>query len=346
MVTMKPSEVITLLSATIPACLPVLLTGSPGTGKTSLVEQAAAACDADVIVSHPVTADPTDAKGLPARISDTEAGFLPFGDLLRASKATKPTVWLLDDIGQAAPSVQASFMNLILARQSGGERISDFVTFVAATNRRADRAGVQGILEPVKSRFVTIVEVKADMQEWCGWAMTSGKISPNMIAFIRMKPDLLSAFVATADMTNSPSPRTWANAAKVEALKLPRDVEHAALSGSVGEGPATEYLAFRKLCSAMVSVDAILAAPKTAPLPKNASERYAICTGLAARANEKTLARIGQYAVRLADSDMGEFAALTIRDSIRRVPSLANLQDYVQLMCGPIGSLISGQTIA
>lgn len=341
---MKPSELFTLLKSMIKAQKPTLITGAPGVGKTEIVESACEAVDADIILSHPVTSDPTDAKGLPAKISDTEATFLPFGELLQAMKAEKPTVWFLDDLGQASPAVQAAFMQLILARRINGHKLPDCVTFVAATNRRADRAGVSGILEPVKSRFTTIVELKADMQEWCNWAIKKG-MPPTLIAFIRYRGDLLSAFSATADMTNSPTPRTWYNLSCVEALKLPQHIEHEAMCGSVGEGAAADYLAFRKMASALVSIDAILADPANAALPSKPGECYAIATGLAVRANEKNLSRIGAYATRLALDDKGEFAALTVRDCIRRVPALANTGDYVKLMCGPIGQLISGQSI-
>lgn len=341
---LKPMEVSTLLKACIPARMPVLLTGKPGVGKTELVEGATRACHAHLLLSHPVTSDPTDAKGLPAKISDTEAAFLPFGDLLTAMRATESTVWFLDDLGQAPASVQAAFMQLILARQINGHKIPDCVTFIAATNRRADKAGVAGILEPVKSRFDTIVEVDADKDSWCNWAIGKG-LPASLIAFIRFRPDLLSAFVASADMTNSPTPRTWYNLSKVEALKLPAAIEHVAMAGSVGEGAASEYLAFRKMAASLVSIDAILAAPDKAALPKKPSEAYAISTGLASRANDKTLGRIGVYLTRLAEDGQGEFSALAIRDCIRRTPALANTSTYVELMCGPIGQLISGQSI-
>ncbi len=73
--------------------------------------------------------------------------------------ATKLTACFIDDLGQATPAVQAAAMQLILARTLNGHRVSDHVVFIAATNRRTDRAGVSGILEPVKSRFATLVEL-------------------------------------------------------------------------------------------------------------------------------------------------------------------------------------------
>jgi hypothetical protein len=57
-------------------------------------------------------------------------------------------------------------MQLILARRVNSFTLPDCVSFVAASNRRQDKAGVTGILEPVKSRFATILEVSPDLDDW------------------------------------------------------------------------------------------------------------------------------------------------------------------------------------
>jgi hypothetical protein len=337
-----PSQLITLLSAAIPKRLPVLITGAPGVGKSDIVAQAATLTGSELILSHPAVADPTDAKGLPwPKAGQDEATFLPFGELARALKATSPTVWFLDDLGQATPAVQASFMQLILARRVNGHILPDCVTFVAATNRRADRAGVSGILEPVKSRFATIVELHPDVDSWSQWAF-SANIPSVLIAFLRFRPDLLSDFKPTADMSNSPMPRTWASLAKLEALTLPQQVELAAMSGAVGDGPAAEYIAFRRMFQSITSVDAILLDPKGVKLPTQPNEIYATCTALASKVTEQNISRIGIYATRLMDASRGEFAALLMRDCMRRNKKIQFTSDFIRLASGPLGDLFLG----
>ena len=256
-----PSQLVTLLTAAIPARLPVLITGSPGIGKTDITEQVKDILGYDLLTSHPVVSDPTDFKGLPfANNQSTQATFLPFGDLSIAINATRPLIWFFDDLGQAPQSVQAACMQLFLARRINGHFVSDFVTFIGATNRRTDRAGVSGILEPVKSRFASIVELTPDIDSWSQWAFGAG-IPATLIAFLRFRPDLLSNFQPTADMSNSPMPRTWANLAKLETLNLPAQVETAAMAGAVGEGAAVEYIAFRRMFQSLTSIDAILLDP-------------------------------------------------------------------------------------
>lgn len=339
---MRPTDLATFLAKTIPAGHPVLITGAPGIGKSDIVAQAAAAAGADMIVSHPAVADPTDAKGLPwAEAGATQATFLPFGELAAACKATHPTVWFLDDLGQASPAVQASFMQLLLARRVNGHVLPECVTFVAATNRRTDRAGVGGILEPVKSRFVAIVELQPTIDDWCQWAFTS-TVPAEVIAFLRFRPDLLSAFSASADLTQSPTPRTWSHVGKILALGLPAALQHEAIAGAVGEGAAVEFSAFLKLFAELPNIDAILLDPDAAKIPASPASLYAVSAALAMRANVQTFARIARFAERLMDAGKGEFSALLLRDAMRRDNGITQTAAFVKLTCGPLGQLVSG----
>lgn len=339
---MKPSDMSTFLARAIEKSLPVLITGAPGVGKSDIVAAAAAAAGADLILSHPAVADPTDAKGLPWVAPDgVSATFLPFGELAQATRATRRTVWFLDDLGQAPASVQASFMQLLLARRVNGHALPDCVTFVAATNRRTDRAGVSGILEPVKSRFAAIVELDVNLDDWCSWAFAHD-IPAELIAFLRFRSELLCKFEASADLTNSPVPRTWAHVAKLLALDLPSQISHAAIVGAVGAGAATEFAAFRKLYSELPNIDAIIKDPSTGRIPKEPATLYAVVTALGMRATAQTFGSICKYADRLVDAQHGEFAALLLRDCVKREQGLMQTTTFVKLASGPLGKLIVG----
>ena len=334
-----------LLTVFIGDRAPILITGKPGIGKTDTAETVTAQLKHDLIITHPVVNDPTDYKGLPwPKANGTEATFIPFGELSRAINATVPTVWFFDDLGQASPAVQAACMQLFLARRVNGHILPDCVTFVACSNRRADRAGVSGILEPVKSRFVTIVELEPDIDSWCQWAYAHN-VPPMLIAFLRYRSPLLCDYQATADLTKSPVPRTWANLARIERMGLSPAVESEAMSGAVGDGAALEYLAFRQMAKSLVNLDAILLNPDKCAIPSKPSELYATVTGLAGRANDTNFARIATYANRLfTEADKGEFAVLLVRDSIRKDEKIQYTDAFVRLNSGPLGQLISGRS--
>lgn len=338
---LTPKPASQLLAACIQAQLNTLLVGAPGVGKTSIGSQVAKMLGADVVFTFPGLSDPTDAKGLPWVI-DGKAHFLPFGDLDRLLNATSLTLWFIDDFGQGTPAVQASYMQWLLARQVNGHRLPDCVSIIAASNRRTDKSGVSGILEAVKSRFATIIEIVVSVDDWCEWAIGNG-VPVELIAFIRLRPELIHKFEPTADLVNQPSPRTWANAGRILALGLPgADIEFAALAGAVGEGAATELVGFLKAFREMPNLDGILTNPDTAEIPGSPSGLYAVATGLAYRASVANFGRVLKYAERLHKAQQGDFAALLVKDSLRRKKDLANTHDYVRFACGPTGKLIAG----
>lgn len=343
MSTLIPSQLLALLIEAIKAQLPVLVVGGPGIGKTSICKQACDAVGADLITSHPATEDPTVPAGLPwAEKGAKTATFLPFGNTARALAATKLTFWFWDDLGQAPAATQASYMPWLLARRLNGHALPDCVSIGAATNRRTDRAGVTGILEPVKSRFAAIVELVPDVNEWSQWAIQQAYMPPELVAYIRFQPDALYQFTPSADLINCPLPRTWENAGRVLSLNLPKAVEAASLAGAVGEGEATKFLAFRDMYRQLPSIDGILLNPDTAAIPQNLGALFAVVTGLAAKTNEQNFGRVAVYVQRLADAARGDFAALCIRDAARRTPALQQTPDFVKLMLGDLGALING----
>jgi hypothetical protein len=308
----KPSQLKRGLTIAFRNRFPVLLVGQPGVGKSDIVTQTAAAEGMELVISHPVVSDPTDYKGMPFVVQG-RAEFLPFGELRRIVEADRPTVYFLDDLGQAAPSVQAAAMQLLLARRVGEHRVSDLVTFAAATNRRQDKAGVQGILEPVKSRFVSILHLDPDVDDWCLWAART-HLPAELVSFIRFRPDMLAAFVPTRDMVNSPSPRTVASVGYLLNAGLPQDLAFEMISGAAGSEFATEFLAFLRIYERVPDVEQILADPATADVPAEPSILYALSGALGARADVDNFGDIVVYANRLSP----EFSVLLVRECALR----------------------------
>lgn len=326
---MKPSMLVTTLSIAMENKLNVLIKGTPGIGKTDIVYQAAKSSKNDLIVSHPVVSDPVDFKGMPAIIKSgkkTIAEFLPFGDLEALIEAEKPTTFFMDDLGQAPPAVQAAAMQLLLARRINNHKVSDHVCFVAATNNKEDKAGVSGILEPVKSRFCAIVKLEVDLEDWVSWAIQSNKIPTELIAFIRFRPNLLNDFTPTADLTNSPCPRTVENCAKWMNSGLPKHLEFEMFSGAAGEGFASELMSFLGIYRKLPNPDRVLMDPEAAEVPTEPGTLYAICGALAARASEQNMSRVVRYANRLPE----EFSVLMIRDSVKNDETVADTKAFIE----------------
>ncbi|MGT0193741.1 ATP-binding protein [Burkholderia pyrrocinia] len=339
---LSPARLTQLLATYIPKRLPVLITGRPGIGKSDIVEAATEEAEHDLLISHPVVEDPTDSKGLPFPSADgTHARFLPFGDLERALSAARPLVWFFDDLGQASPAVQAAKMQLLLARRIGEHQLPDCVTFVAATNHRSDNAGVSGILDPLISRFAAVVELEATVDDWTTWAVRQN-VPPELIAFLRFRPDLLWEARSSRDIVASASPRKWRFLAKTMPA-VSADLLPDAICATVGEGAGAELISFLSIYRALPSVDAILLDPSRGVIPDEPSILYALTAALAHKASDGNFERVLQYADRLADTGKREFTAVLVRDSIARTPDLQNHHAFIRAQGGEIGKIIRGE---
>lgn len=319
---------------------PVLLVGAPGVGKSSIFEQAAAEEGWDVLLSHPVVEEPTDAKGMPW--IDPEAGvarFFPFDILHKAMTATKPTLWVLDDLGQANEQVQAAYMQLLLAREVAGKRISDFVTFAAATNRRGDKSGVRGILEAVKSRFAMILQLKVSHPEWEAWAYRN-EIHPLVIQFLQFRPELLHVFEPSFEIQNYPSPRTWERVSDILKGMLPEEAHLLMLliAGSVGDAAGTEFAEFVKIYSEIPMPEKVLLLPEKAVVPKRLSVQYALAAALVSMVTEATFPALVKYAERMiAEANAMEVAVTMIKSACRVHSDLTGTPAYAAMLLGPLG---------
>jgi hypothetical protein len=322
---MGPKELGRVLEKCVEHKEPVLIKGAPGVGKTDVVEQVSEKTGMDLIVLHPVVSDPTDFKGMPAIVEFNDkkrAVFLPFGELRKMMSAKKPTIVFLDDLGQAPNLVQAACMQLLLARQINGKKISDDIVFVAATNRRQDRAAVTGILEPVKSRFTTILEMQPEKDDWIEWALTHD-MPEKIVGFVNFRPNLLMTEEATSEIVNHPSPRTIAAAGRLINMGL---TSLEVLSGAVGQGCAVELVGFIKVFDELPNPQAILIDPDSVEVPKDPSALYAITAALVGLATKDSFGRVLRFGKRMPI----EYTTLLVRDSLRKDGKLANNKAFIE----------------
>lgn len=329
---MKPSKLIRYLQFEFTHRFNVLVVGPPGVGKTDVILKAAEGIGAEVVVDHPVVSDPTDFKGLPFahkdRDGELEAVFLAYRNLKKAIVATSPTIYFFDDLGQASDAVQKAVMQLLLARQIGEHFVSPHVTFVAATNRKQDKAGVSGLLEPVKSRFTGgIIHYEVDTDDWVKWAMTDGEMPLELVAFVKAKPDILSNITPSLELENYASPRTIASVGKHMNVGLPKEFWDESFKGIAGQGFSTEFISFLDIMEKLPSLDQIIQNPTTASVPTDAAKLYLLCAGLSNRMNKpEHLDNIFTYLYRLN----AEFRVFTVVDAARRHKTVfTNTPQYI-----------------
>jgi len=302
---------------------PILIKGAPGIGKTDIVESAAKKLKYDLLVMHPVVDSPIDYKGLGAIIHG-KAVFLPYGNLEKLMVAKAPLVVFFDDLGQAPASVQSAVMQLLLARSLNGKQISKFVRFVAATNRREDKANVSGILEPVKSRFASIVELEVDVNSWLVWA-EKNKMPSSLIHYIQWRPNMLLDFKPTRDIENSPCPRTVAFVGKMINSSIPSSVLFEGIKGAAGEAFATEYTAFMRVYKELPTVKEIQANPSGCKLPTEVSAKFAVMGMVLDAITAENMSKFLTYLDRLG----AEITTATMKLCSVKKPEVCKNTDYI-----------------
>jgi hypothetical protein len=318
---MKPTGIAAALRILIGARQPVFIWGPPGAGKSAMVQRVGDALKMLLRDERALLLDPVDLRGLPFLGTDGRAKWATPEFLPQDGEG----ILFLDELNAAPAMVQASCYQLVLDRKLGEYRLPDGWAIVAAGNRDSDRAATTRMPTPLRNRLVHL-DFEVDLQEWCEWAIQAG-IRPEVIAFLRFRPALLSVF--DKDATAFPSPRSWEFVSRIlDSLGTPSSpaLEHELIAGAVGAGAATELSGFLRMFRELPDVDSILLNPHQAPVPENAAAQYAVASALARCAADTNFDRIHGYLGRLPT----EFRVLCVTDAILRDSTLRSTAAYVK----------------
>ena len=289
----------------------VFLTGMPGIGKTALIDKIAKDHGYQVVKIHLAISDPTDVKGMPVwfetKNGKKKAVFIPFAEMEALINATVPTIAFFDDFGQAPEACQAGAMQFFHGGRLNGYTIPDCVRFVCCSNRKEDRAGVNTVLEPIKSRFHMICELVPEIDPFVQYGINNGW-SPILIAFMRQRPLWLTGgedgWKPSKDIVNQANPRAIHHLADVLKLQLDKVARPTCYAGAVGTPMANEYFAFEELVMRLPDLDVVLNNPDAADVPSGADTMYAMMGALHGRMNHQNLENIYKYIRRAFSKEM------------------------------------------
>mgnify|MGYP003339265651 FL=1 len=207
------------------------------------------------------TMEPTDLRGIPFYNKDNgKMDWAPPIDLPDEELASQyPIVVLfLDEMNSAAPAIQAAGYQLILNRRIGKYKLPDNVVIVAAGNRDGDKGVVYRMPAPLANRFVHL-EMRVDHESWEDWAITN-RIHKDVIGYIGFAKQDLFDFDPKSSSRSFATPRSWAFVSQLlEDDSMEQDTLMDLVSGTVGEGLASKFMAHRKIAGQLPDPVEILA---------------------------------------------------------------------------------------
>jgi hypothetical protein len=312
----------TILRACLNKQRPMFVWGPPGVGKSDGIRQVVAEMDGHLIDVRASLLDPVDLRGVPSVVNGQTRWNPPIFLPTAEQAARYPIVVIfLDELAQAIEAVQSSLLQLVLDRQLGEYSLPTNVVIVAAGNRVTDGTFSRKMSKALTTRFATHVELLPNVDQWCKWALDHN-VSPEVIAFNRLRPDLHMAFDPKAAGNSFPCPRVWAQVS--DFIDLPADCALPFLSGALGDGPAAEFLGFLRLYKSMPDLDAVLMNPDTADVPTDPSTLYAVATAMARKLTAGNAKRAFTYMGRLSV----EFQVVWLRDALHLDKANARLPEF------------------
>jgi hypothetical protein len=292
------------LALAVRARIPVLLWGSPGTGKTSVVRSLAQALQ---LPSETVIAsihEPSDFAGLPIVSQEGGSPRVDFAPPRWAQRlaAAGQGVLFFDEISTAPPAVQAALLRVVLERTVGDLELPAGIAVVAAANPPEQAASGWELSAPLANRFCHLaweVDGRAvaeglssgwpsptisDMpDDWTRWVAVARSW---VGGFIRVRPTLALDVPEDAAAAGKawPSPRSWDMAATLLAATRSAGsddlVRSLLVRGCVGQGPGIELLTWLVEAD-LPDPEEVLIDPDAFVLPERGDRAFAALSSIA-----------------------------------------------------------------
>ena len=324
----------------------VFLEGEPGIGKSSLMEYFA--------------------KALPGHsIGYIDCGNLDLGDVAMPCvdhekmitnyapngrfklHEGKPVVIMLDEFTKAAPPVKNMLHPLL---EVSNPRLGDIplppgsIVFLTG-NLSSD--GVGDVLQAHSRNRLTVVKVrKPDSDQWLEWALSSGKIDPVVMAWVRQVPHALASYTDDGQADNpliyNPkkgqkafvSPRTLERASNTVARrdKLDPETVIASLTGTIGEAGARDMQAYIDYQDELPTWENVTNNPTSAPVPQSPGACAVMVYGAISKIDKASITPFMQYLERFSPEWQAAFAINVAKNTTKQAIAFSSksFADWVQ----------------
>lgn len=258
---------------------PLMVWGSPGCGKSSIIKKVANDAGIDFIDFRLSQIEPVDLRGLPVPNKENKSvEWFVTGEFPRDPNSRG--ILLFDEITAADHSLQVAAYELILDRRLGSlYNLPNGWLIVGAGNKADDRAISTTMSSALANRFMH-VELVANAEDWYAWARQNN-IHPAVIGFLQYKPSMLFTMEGQNLERGWPTPRSWERVSKVCDICDDNQLLRTLVYGLVGNGAGVEFMSFFELNKEFDNILDIMTNPNSIiNIPKEADRRYAMCSAM------------------------------------------------------------------
>lgn len=301
-ITLKPRELVDAIKLMAPTGLSFFIWGPPGVAKSSIISQFAKENNREVIDIRLSQIDSVDLRGMPYMPKGMDETSDDFGmkwsaPALLPKDPNSTAIIFLDEFPNATPSVHAAAYQLVLDRKLGDYVVPEGCLIIAAGNREGDRGNTFKLGAPIANRFVHF-EIAPDFESWRDWAVNNG-IDSSIVGFLSAFQDEAYKFEPGSATRGFPTYRTWEFVDRIlnrgDYENAPKQIQRAAISGAVGVGTMTKFMATRDSARDLPAVEEVLSGRITQVSNLDTGLCYALTTSMC-------------YALRKANDELKESA--------------------------------------
>ena len=166
--------------------MPIMIWGSPGCGKSSIVKQVADDLGIEFIDARLPQMEPCDIKGLPVPDKENKVMNWFINGMWPRGEDTKGILFL-DELSACDKSIAVAAYELILDRRLGKlYHIPDGWMIVAAGNLTTDRAVANTMSSALANRFLHL-ELETEASTWFEYAVCHN-MHPAVVGYIKWRP--------------------------------------------------------------------------------------------------------------------------------------------------------------
>lgn len=320
------------------------LTGEPGIGKTSIINQVVEqiqATDKEFMLwdIYTPSLSPIDFS---VPMPDTKSGKLKMyhNDLLPNAFVTPNIrgILFLGERDNADPATNKALQKYINNENMSGLRKPVGVVVVADSNSISHRSGTvqQSLALLSRSR---LVDVSVDSETTLKY-FAKMEVNALVQAYLSLRREHVSTF---DQLLKARGYAVWANPRGWERLGRALDdatlhgekMSHEEIIGDIGEPVGREFIAFMHAAMTLVDYEQIISDPEAAPLPEKLSDVYAVVAMLSATTQASDMSNIRRYVERFAPEVQVLYLRLLVSSKGAHVKACVTNKAYTEWFSSP-----------